>query len=599
MAYAASYEYANPLILPVIEINLHQDLLSFIKQDHLPNLFFLLAVDENVPIGIISLKVLLQNIDHFSSIFPSEIMDRDFCSIKREYLTLQFIKDTEYSYVLVEQDGTWAGVIDTKLFRTLNEHAADSLIHSLCAVHNLADSENEKYFESVFDNSYDGISITDNKGFFLKINKSYERITGINRSQLIGHTAKELVANGLLSREVNSLVVAKGKSVTINQTINQKTLTVTGSPIFDMKGNVDKVITNVRDLTDIITLEKQFNLAQEISNFYQKQLHSTIGAENIVCESEVFKDVLEIAKRAAARNSTVLISGETGTGKEVIAKYIHQNSDRRNQNYLKVNCGAIAPNLLESELFGYVGGAFTGANPKGKIGVFEIANHGTVFLDEIGELPLSSQAALLTVLQEGEFTKVGDNKSQKTDVRIITATNRSLTDMIESGTFREDLYYRLNVISICVPPLRDRLRDIPKLIELFIYDLNMKYNEKKIVTLNFINQLMNLSWPGNVREMKNFIEKQFVMADEDILDSIVTTPAMAQKNKNPVLSSILTVNGLPPMEEASKELERILVTRAMEQSKSTYEAANLLKMTQSTFYRKYREILGNQESNKR
>jgi len=292
----------------------------------------------------------------------------------------------------------------------------------------------------------------------------------------------------------------------------------------------------------------------------------------------------------------VLILGETGAGKEIVARYIHLSSKRKNSHYIKINCGSIPPNLLESELFGYVPGSFTGASSKGKVGMFELANEGTLFLDEIGEMPIDLQSSLLRVLQDGEVIRVGDTKSRKVNVRIIAATNRNLEEMIAKGTFRSDLFYRLNVVSIYVPPLRERTEDIPALAEHFISRLNEKYEERKVITSNFINQLLKMDWPGNIREMSNFIEKQFVISDGDIMDTIVNYQSGAPENETG--GSGITVNGIIPLNEAIREVESILVGRAMKKCRTTYKAAELLKVSQPTFFRKYKEFYGEESQGK-
>lgn len=453
--------------------------------------------------------------------------------------------------------------------------------------------ENELYLESIIDNSYDGIYITDSDGLILKVNSSYERITGISKDRLIGKYMQDLVNEGLLSMHLTDRVVAEKKPITLNQTANNKKLIITGSPLFDKNGNVSKVITNVRDITELLSLERQLSISQEMANIYKKELFDKVS-DNIICDSEKMKQVFYAAEKVAMKDSTILILGETGVGKEVVAKYIHTHSDRSNKNYIKINCGAIPANLLESEIFGYVGGAFTGANPKGKMGVFELASEGTLFLDEIGELPMHLQAALLRVLQDGEVTRVGDTKSKKVNVRIIAATNQNLEKMIEEGNFRSDLFYRLNVVSIYVAPLRERKEDIAGLAEHFVSELNKKYNGKKIITSTFIDSLQQMDWPGNVRELSNFIEKQYVFSELDILDTFIT--GHTERRKAETASEDIIVKGLVPLNYAVKKVESILIKRTMEQVNNTYKAAKILDISQSTFFRKYKEYCTSQET---
>lgn len=448
---------------------------------------------------------------------------------------------------------------------------------------------NEAYLESIFESSYDGIYITDREGLTLKVNRAFERITGVSRENLVGRYMEDLVQEGTFSCFITRDVVEQKKPVTLRQTVKDNcNLIITGSPIFNEAGEVEMVITNVRDITELVELEKKLKLTQMASTRYQEELFREVSAGHFVCESPALQSVVKLAGLVAPRDSSVLILGETGVGKEVLARYIHESSDRRGNNYIKLNCGSIPPNLLESELFGYAPGAFTGASPKGKVGMFELADEGTLFLDEIGELPLELQSSLLRVLQDGEVTRVGDTKSKKVNVRLITATNRVLEDMVAQGTFRRDLYYRLNVISLTVPPLRERPEDIPGLAELFLRRLNEKYHESKIMTARFLDRLVQMPWPGNVREMSNFIERQFTMGESDILDGFV---AQGQGDAK----ALVTVEGVPPLKEAVRAVESTLVSRAMQMGGNTYRAAQLLGVSQPTFFRKYREYWGGGE----
>ena len=312
--------------------------------------------------------------------------------------------------------------------------------------------------------------------------------------------------------------------------------------------------------------------------------------KNIICESSNTISVFNFAAKVAPKDSTVLLTGETGVGKEVVAKYIHYNSLRKDNNYIKINCGAIPENLLESELFGYVGGAFTGADPHGKPGLFELADNGTLFLDEIGELPLNLQSALLRVLQDGEVTRVGSTKTRKVAVRIIAATNRDLKQMIEEKTFREDLYYRLNVISINIPPLRERRDDIPPLAELFIERLNKKYNTQKKVSDTFLLELTSMNWPGNVRELSNFIERQYILNETNNLSVIygnnLQQKQTAYKELQHSLETTLDSDSFN-IEKVVSSVEASLIKNALKKSKNTKEASKILGISQPTFSRKY------------
>ena len=441
---------------------------------------------------------------------------------------------------------------------------------------------NSSLLGEILEHSYDGVYITDAEGLTLYVNKSYERMTGRSREDYIGRYMQDLMDSGIMKTYITKDVVRLKKSITITELlVNGKEVIITGNPVFDENNKVIMVVTNLRDITELISLEKEYELTQETSLRYQQELFNDVNPDNIICRSPVTRQAFLTASRIASRDSTVLILGETGVGKDVFARYIHTKSSRSPGPYIKINCGSIPYNLLESELFGYVGGAFTGANSKGKPGMFELANSGTLFLDEIGELPLDLQASLLRVLQDGEINRIGDTKSRRVDTRIVAATNRNLEHMIEQGTFRRDLYYRLNVVSIYVPPLRERKEDIAAMAEFIIHKLNDKYGEEKILSQKFIKELQTRPWPGNVRELSNFIEKQFIMNDGNILESLLSDNVRQSEYE------YLSVVGIPPINEAVDKLEAILLERAMKEGGTMVKAADLLKISQPTFSRKY------------
>ncbi len=445
---------------------------------------------------------------------------------------------------------------------------------------------NSSLLVEILEHSYDGVYITDAEGLTLYVNKSYERMTGQSKKDYIGKYMQDLMDSGIMKTYITKDVVRLKKSITITELlVNGKEVIITGNPVFDENNKVVMVVTNLRDITELISLEKEYELTQETSLRYQQELFNDVNPENVICKSPVTRQAFLTASRIAGRDSTVLILGETGVGKDVFARYIHTRSSRSAGPYIKINCGSIPHNLLESELFGYVGGAFTGASSKGKPGMFELANSGTLFLDEIGELPLDLQAALLRVLQDGEINRIGDTKSRRVDTRIIAATNRNLEEMIEHGTFRRDLYYRLNVVSIFIPPLRERKEDIGAIAEFIIQKLNDKYGEEKVLSQRFIKELQTKPWLGNVRELSNFIEKQFIINDGNILEYFVSD------NTRQPDYEYLSVSGIPPINEAVDKLEAILLDRAMKEGGTMVKAADLLKISQPTFSRKYARYL--------
>ena len=303
----------------------------------------------------------------------------------------------------------------------------------------------------------------------------------------------------------------------------------------------------------------------------------------VTCNGKML-NILALAKLVAMVNSTVLINGETGTGKEVIARYIYSSGPRAAKPFIKVNCGAISPNLVESELFGYEPGSFTGAKREGKIGLVEAANGGTLFLDEISELPLNQQVKLLQVLQERSMTRVGGTKDIKLDIRIIAATNKDLEEQVKKGEFREDLYYRLNVVPIKIPPLRERAEDIPLLIKHFLNMYNSENDRDKEFTKEAFSLMCRYSWPGNVRELVNTVERLTITTQDTLID-VEDLPDKIKGNDDDA-SGMIQITKIVKLNEAVEDIERKLIKMAVEKYGSGKKAAELLGVNQSTISRK-------------
>lgn len=383
-------------------------------------------------------------------------------------------------------------------------------------------SEASERLNAIIEHSFDGIFITDAKANVIRINHAYEVITGLKKEEVLGKNMSDLVRNKLISESGSLQVIKTKQPVTLQQCFRSgKEALVTSSPIFDADGNFIMIVTNVRDLTEIYNLKAVVQEKTAAMDRLAMELeHLQTTSENnqeIIAKDETTLAAMLLANRVASMDTTVILLGETGVGKEVMARYIFQHSHRAKNSFIKVNCGAIPENLIESELFGYEGGAFTGANKNGKIGLFELANKGTLFLDEIGELPKDMQVKLLRVLQEQEILRVGGTKPVKIDVRIIAATNRNLEEMVSDGTFREDLYYRLTVFPISIPPLRMRKKDIVPLALSFLEKLNQKYQLKKYFTDLSMQLLHEYDWPGNIRELKNIVERAIIISPSDAI----------------------------------------------------------------------------------
>lgn len=308
---------------------------------------------------------------------------------------------------------------------------------------------------------------------------------------------------------------------------------------------------------------------------------------SFVAHSDSMKQIIKLAQRLAKSDSTILIHGETGVGKEVIANYIYQSGTRKGKPFIKVNCGAIPENLLESELFGYVKGAFTGAAPEGKKGYFELANQGVIVLDEIGELPLNLQVKLLRVIQEREVIPLGGREPVKIDVQIISCTNKNLEKLVKEGLFREDLYYRLNVVPIYIPPLRNRVSDIPHLVCHFTNKLKRKYHRNVSFSADALELMKTYPWYGNVRELENIVERIFVTSETDIVDASLVSEYLPYKAES---ESNIIIKDIVPLQEAIDKVEEQLILMAINQYKTITSAAKALGISQPSMSRKYKEI---------
>ncbi|MCL6447667.1 MAG: sigma 54-interacting transcriptional regulator [Armatimonadetes bacterium] len=443
--------------------------------------------------------------------------------------------------------------------------------------------------EDIFNSSYDEIFVIDGNGVARRINKVGETYYGVPVEEMIGKNVIELEKEGYFTPSVTRLVFQERKRVTITQkTKSGKHLIVTGNPIFNENGEIIRVVVNSRDISELLNLRKQLEDTEQLVESYRQQLlklsREKIQSREVIARSPQMKRVLEMVDKVAQVDSTVLIMGESGVGKGVVASRLHKLSKRAGGPFITINCGAIPEQLLESELFGYEGGAFTGARKEGKKGLLELANGGTVFLDEITDLPLSLQVKLLQVIQEKKLIRVGGNKYIDVDIRFVAATNRDIQRMVAEGSFREDLYYRLNVIPIIIPPLRYRQEDIPALIEHFLGQLNARYETGKKFSAEALEILKNYHWPGNVRELENLVERLLVTTEgSEIGVGHLPEYIFEGKSRSPNRVYVLDIC---PLKDAMEELEKQLVAMAYARLKNTYRVADALAINQSTVVRK-------------
>ena len=460
-------------------------------------------------------------------------------------------------------------------------------------------AEAAERLNAIIEHSFDGIFITDKNANVLRINHAYEDITGLKSEDVLGKNMADLVKGKLISHSGSLIVARTKKPVTLQQRFRSgKEALVTSAPIFDKNGTLIMIVTNVRDLTEIYNLKE---IVQEKTDAMERlrlelaHIQNPAAEQEVIAKDETTLAAMLLANRVAPMDTTVILLGETGVGKEVMARYIYQHSHRVKNSFIKVNCGAIPESLIESELFGYESGAFTGANRSGKIGLFELANKGTLFLDEIGELPKDMQVKLLRALQEQEIMRVGGTKPVKINVRVIAATNRNLEEMVKNGEFREDLYYRLTVFPISIPPLRLRKKDITPLALSFLTKLNQKYNFKKYFSAISIQLLNEYNWPGNIRELKNIVERAIIISSADeirpedlhLLHQNQPVIMLEEKNIDMKKTEIGSDIQFPiDLQDILTRTEYHYLTAAYQKCGNVRDAAHALGITPSTFVRK-------------
>lgn len=453
-------------------------------------------------------------------------------------------------------------------------------------------------FRAMINSISEGIYMTDSEGYCIAHNEAFLRITGIT-TEILGQHVSTLLKAGLISDSVTIETIRCGQRVSkvIIYPSGCEAL-VTGNPAFNEHGNLINVVCVVRDLSELNALKDELKLTKQLNKQYQEILKSfspilNVAQEKIIVRDPKMQSIMDMIPRIADSEATVLVYGESGVGKGLIASLIHEHSNRSVKGqFIKVDCAAIPLSLLESELFGYERGAFTGARREGKPGLLEMANHGTVFLDEIGELPLFLQVKLLNVLQDRKIQHIGGTHPVPVDIRIVSATNCDLERMVDEGTFRQDLFYRLNVVPVVIPPLRERKEDILVLALSFLDRFCQKYQRSLSLAPEAMDCLYEYSWPGNVRELENTIERLVVLAQtglskrEDLPEKIrralpialMTDPARPAEREMLLLKAAVAIT------------ERQLIERALQHNDRLGPAAQALGIDISTLLRKCKKL---------
>ena len=475
-------------------------------------------------------------------------------------------------------DGEVVGVIS--VFQDISEYEA--IISELQGYQRL-----HRELEAIFESSYDGLYITDGKADTIRVNSAYERMAGLRRGDLIGRNMQDLVNEKVFDQSVTLEVLKKGAQVSLMQNIKgNKQVLVTGTPIFDEDGKIALVVTNVRDMTDLNDLRVEIEKSKRLSSrYYQSLLEQERfehALDSMVVKSSAMTQVIQKAVKVAGVDTSVLLHGESGVGKSMLARIIHLMSLRKERPFVKINCGTIPDSLMESELFGYTKGAFTGAAPEGKAGLIETGDTGTVFLDEVGDLTPGMQVKLLQVIEEKTFTRVGGTRPISVDVRILAATNRDLMGLVQKGEFREDLYYRLNVIPIYIPPLRERREDIPALALNILENSNRTMGFGKRLDPEVLDGLMRYDYPGNVRELINVMERMIIMSERDL----ICAEDIPGEVKNAESSIPDHIGEGITLKAALRSLEHRLISAALRRHGTVSQAARALGVHPTTLWRK-------------
>jgi len=469
-------------------------------------------------------------------------------------------------------------------------------LDSLLRIFPLENNSRVRWLAGILNSIHEAVVVIDLESTIIFANSAYTRSLGVPVDKVLG---KKLADFEPESRILD--VLRSGKPIVDDpsqiKSLGGLDIVANINPIYE-NNNLIGVVAVFRDRSEVLHLEDKLRQtmdevqkSQALSNRYfseLKELRSRVlETNNLVIESPQMRKIMDLVLRLGHVDTTVLITGESGTGKEIIAKLIHRTGKRHDQAFVTINCGAIPENLLESELYGYEKGAFTGANKEGKIGLLEMANHGTLFLDEISELPYSLQVKLLRVIQEQKFMRIGSLKETEVDIRFLAATNRDLKDMVKEKTFREDLYYRLNVIPIELPPLRERRQDIAPMVRYFLQKFNDKYGQQKKLLPEVYRYLDSYSWPGNVRELENLFERLVVSSSQDTIN--LQDETLVSHFRNGLNTQPVAGYDIISLQEAREKVEKDLIKRSLELYGSARRSAKVLGVNPSTLIRKARK----------
>ena len=438
----------------------------------------------------------------------------------------------------------------------------------------------------------DDMMLSDADGIILRVSENYERNFGFTHDSIVGKSAFDLEANGTFRPCITAEVIRQKKKITATQTINHthKNVMTVGIPLFDQNGVLKYAVCfNTVSMEQINTIQQNYRHLQDSLQQYTQEiaeLRLRATATDLVVKSPAMQRLWTLILNTANTKANILITGETGVGKSAVAKAIHTISNRANGPFIEVNCAVLHENLIESELFGYEKGAFTGAASAGKIGKIELANHGTLFLDEIGELPPHIQSKLLQLIQEKTIERVSGTKRIELDFRLLVATNRNLEEEVQRGLFRSDLFYRLNVIRVHIPPLRQRPEDILPLAYQFLERFCREYGKQLTLSPRFVSFLEQFSWPGNVRQLENLMERLVITSQDPILDTTALPPDYGAHaaEASPSIAGTL--------EERMNAYEGQIIRESYRRCRTTVAVAKDLGISQATAARKIAKYVG-------
>lgn len=433
----------------------------------------------------------------------------------------------------------------------------------------------------------DDMMLSDANGTILQVSETYEKNFGFAHGSIVGKSAYDLEAEGIFSPCITAEIIRTKKKVITTQTINHthKNVMTVGIPLFDAEGNLKYAVCfNTVSMEQINTIHRNFQQMQESLSHYSQEiaeLRTRNTATDLVWKSQSMQRLWTLMQNTANTRANILITGETGVGKSAIAKSIHAMSDRADKPFIEVNCAVLHENLIESELFGYEKGAFTGAAATGKVGKIELANGGTLFLDEIGELPPHIQSKLLQLIQEKTIERVSGTRRIELDIRLIVATNRNLEEEVHRGLFRSDLFYRLNVIRLHIPPLRQRPEDILPLTHLFLTRFCKEYHKDLTLSPRLLSYLEQCPWPGNVRQLENLMERLVICAQDPIADiGMLSMEAVGQTPTMPLPAAGDT------LAQQMEAFEGQIIRQSYAQYGTTVAVAKALGISQPTAARK-------------